>query len=241
MVCVKTMWTPYNLVALEELLRNNQYLRFKGIKRFEEEGENIMNRLVSIEERSLPKGIDFRKTLNYEARQKLYERRLKMTKVIPIMLREITALEDESQNQISLYITQKTGCAASLCMLIDQIDSVLQKDHERHKAMGFQTVKTPRFYLTGTQLWVEMPVDIRKASEKHEECMKSLDDVRMQRHPKHTGVGKTSQPKVSNNISQQSQHSSGYHKLWEKIMKLHRFLKREDSEAITLATKFQNP
>ena len=54
MVCVKILWTPYNLVALEELLRNNQYLRLKGISRFEEEIENIMNRLVSIEERSLP-------------------------------------------------------------------------------------------------------------------------------------------------------------------------------------------
>ena len=94
MVCVKTMWTPYNLVTLKELLRSNQYLRLKAIKRFKEEGENIMNKLVSIEERSLPKGIDFGKILNYEARQKLYERRLKMTKVIPIMLREITALED---------------------------------------------------------------------------------------------------------------------------------------------------
>ena len=50
MVCVKTMWTSYNLVALKELSRNNQYLRLKGIERFEEEGENIMNRLVSIEE-----------------------------------------------------------------------------------------------------------------------------------------------------------------------------------------------
>ena len=95
-------------MALEELLRNDQYLRLKGIKRFEEEGENIMNRLVSIEERSLPKGINFRKILNYKARQKLYKRRLKMTKAIPIMLREITALEDENQDQISLYITQKT-------------------------------------------------------------------------------------------------------------------------------------
>ena len=50
MVCVRTMWTLYNLVALEELLRNDQYLRLKGIKRFEQEDENIMNRLVSIEE-----------------------------------------------------------------------------------------------------------------------------------------------------------------------------------------------
>ena len=66
-------------------------------------------------------------------------------------------------------------------MLIDQVDSVLQKDNECCKAMGFQTVKTPRFYPTGTQLWVEMPVDIiRKVSKEHKECMKSLDDVRMQ-------------------------------------------------------------
>ena len=90
-------------------------------------------------------------------------------------------------------------------MLIDQIDSVLQKDDECHKTMGFQTVKTPKFYLTGTQLWVEMLVDIiRKASEEHEECMKSLDDVRMQQQPKHTGVGKTSQPKAPNNIQSTS-------------------------------------
>ena len=51
MVCVKIMWTPYNLITLEEVLRNNQYLRLKGIKTFEEEGENIMDGLVSIEER----------------------------------------------------------------------------------------------------------------------------------------------------------------------------------------------
>ena len=51
MVCMKIMWTPYNLTNLEEVLRNNQYLRLKGIKTFEEEGENIMDRLVSIEER----------------------------------------------------------------------------------------------------------------------------------------------------------------------------------------------
>ena len=179
-VCVKIMWTPYNLVALGELLRNNQYLRLKGIKRFEEEGKNIMNRLMSIEERSLPQGIDFRKILNYEARQKLYERRLKRTKAIAIMLREITSLEDENQDQISLYVTQKTEFTAGLCMLIDQIDSVLQKDDKHCKAVGFQMVKTPRFYPSGTQLWVEMPVNIiKKASEEHKECMKSLDDVRI--------------------------------------------------------------
>ena len=98
------------------------------------------------------------------------------------MLREITALEDESQDQISLYITQKTEITAGLHLLIDQRDSVLQKDC--HKAMGFKTVKTPKFYLTGTKLWEEMPVDIiRKASEEHKEFMKSLHDVRMQLKP----------------------------------------------------------
>ena len=50
-----------------------------------------------------------------------------------------------------------------------------------------------------------MPVDIiRKVSEKYEEWIKSLDDVRMQQQPKHTGVGKTSQPKAPNNIQSTS-------------------------------------
>ena len=74
MVYVRILWTPYDLVSLEECLRNNQYLRLKGISSFEEEGENIMNRLVSIEERTLLKGIDSRTCLNYETRQKLYEK-----------------------------------------------------------------------------------------------------------------------------------------------------------------------
>ena len=140
-----------------------------------------MNRLVSMEGRSLPQGIYFRKILNYEARQKLYERRLKITKARPIMLGEITSLKDKNQDQISLYITQKTEFTAGLHMLIDQIDSVLQEDDECHKATGFQLVKTLRFYPSGTQLWVEMPVDIiKKASEEHKECMKSLYDVRIQ-------------------------------------------------------------
>ena len=59
--------------------------------------------------------------------------------------------------------------------------------------------------MTGTQLWVEMLMDIiSKVSEEHEECMKSLDDVRIQQQPKHTGVGKTSQPKASNDIQSTS-------------------------------------
>ena len=111
-------------------VRNNQYLRLKGIRRFEEEGENIMNRLVSTEERSLPQEIDFRKLFNYEARQKLYKRRLKVMKALPIMLREIPQLEEENQDQIELYNKQKSEFTAGIRMLVDQIDSVLKRDDE---------------------------------------------------------------------------------------------------------------
>ena len=104
MVCVRILWTPYDLVSLEECLRNNQYLRLKGINSFEEEGEKIINRLVSIEERTLLKGIDSRACLNYEMRQKLYERRLKLTKALPIMLRELSKLEDKNPDQIDKKI-----------------------------------------------------------------------------------------------------------------------------------------
>ena len=65
MVCVKILWIPYDLVALEELLRDNQYLRLKGIKRFEEEGKNILNKLVSEEERTVPQDIDVTMILSY--------------------------------------------------------------------------------------------------------------------------------------------------------------------------------
>ena len=69
-VCMKTLWTPYNLVALEELLRNNQHLRLKGIKSFKEEGKAILNKLVSIEERKLPEGIDFGKNTKLSSKAK---------------------------------------------------------------------------------------------------------------------------------------------------------------------------
>ena len=69
MVCVKILWIPYDLVALEELLRDNQYLRLKGIKRFEEEGKNILNKLVSEEERTVPQDIDVTTILSYWDRQ----------------------------------------------------------------------------------------------------------------------------------------------------------------------------
>ena len=112
MVCVRILWAPYNLMSLEECLRNNQDRRLKGTSSLEEEGENILNRLVSIEERTLLKGIDPRTCLNYEMRQKLHERRLKLTKTLPIMLRELSQLEDENLDQIELYIKQKSKFTA---------------------------------------------------------------------------------------------------------------------------------
>ena len=119
------------MVALEELLRDNQYLRLKGIKRFEEEGENIMNRLVSEEERTVPQDMDCTTILSYEDRWKLYERRLKLTKALPIIQQEMCQLENENEDKISLYIMQKGEFTAGLCTLIDQIDRILRKDDER--------------------------------------------------------------------------------------------------------------
>ena len=131
MVCVKIMWIAYDLFALEELLRDNQYLRLKGIKRFEEEGENILDRLVSEEERTVPQDINFTKVLSYGDRQRLYERRLKLTKALPIILQEMCQLENESDDKIELYTTQKDEFTVGLCMIIDQINRILRKDEER--------------------------------------------------------------------------------------------------------------
>ena len=133
MVCVKIFWTPYDLVSLEECFRNNQYLILKGINSFEQEGENIINRLVSIEERTLLKGIHSRTCFNYEMRQKLCERRLKLMKALPIMLRELSQLEDENPDQIELYIKQKSEFTVGICTLIDQIDNILRRDDQTPK------------------------------------------------------------------------------------------------------------
>ena len=114
MVCMKTMWTPYNLITLGEVLRNNQYLKLKGIKTFEE-GKNIMDRLVSIEERRLPQDINYEEILDDVTRQRLHERRLKLKKAIPIMQREITLLEDKNQDQISTHTSQKAEFTEGLC------------------------------------------------------------------------------------------------------------------------------
>ena len=121
------IWIPYNLNQLEELLKEDHYLRWKGITRFEE-GENLMDRLVSREERIIPKDMNFRTALTYKNRQKLYEKRLKLTKALPIIQHEMSELESENESKISLYITQKSKFTASLHMLIDQIDSILRRD-----------------------------------------------------------------------------------------------------------------
>ena len=129
--------------------------------------------------------------LDNVTRQRLYDRRLKLTKAIPIMWREITLLEGENQGQISIYTSQKAEFTKGLHGLIDQMDDILRRDYECRIAMELQPIKTPRFYPSDTQLWVEMPVDIiRKAAEEHEDCMKSLSVARMQKQPKHTGTGK---------------------------------------------------
>ena len=47
------MWIPYDLKLLEDTLRNEEYLRIKGINTFEE-GKNIMKRLITEEEATLP-------------------------------------------------------------------------------------------------------------------------------------------------------------------------------------------
>ena len=220
------------------MLRNNQYLRLKGIKSFKEEGKAILNKLVSIEERKLLERIDFGRILNYPARQKLYERRLKLTKTLTIILKEMEHLEEENQDQVTLYMTQKSGFTAGLWMIIDQIDSVLRKDDKHRKDMGFQLMKSPTFYPTSIQLWSEMPVDIiRKASEEHKECMKSLDDVRT-----HTDIGKGSKQKDQTKIPSVT---SAFQRVPPTVIEDHEssliLKERGSEEAISMTTKFQNP
>ena len=199
LLCMRILWMPYNLNQLEELLKEDHYLRWKGIMRFEEEGENLMDRLVSREERIIPKDMDFRTALTYENRQKLYEKRLKLTKALPIRQHEMSELESENESKISLYVTQKSKFMASLCMLIDQIDSILRRDDSQRQAVGLPVLKTPVYYPSGVDLWAEMPVKIiKKAVEEHEECMMSIDDARSRQQIKHIGIGKTS--KGMNNI-----------------------------------------
>ena len=82
-----------------------------------------MDRLVSREERIIPKDMNFRTVLTYDNRQKLYEKRLKLTKALPIIQHEMSELESENESKISLYITQKSEFMTILHMLIDQTDA----------------------------------------------------------------------------------------------------------------------
>ena len=228
------------MVVLEELLRDNQYLRLKGIKRFEEEGKNILNKLVSEEERTVPQGIDFTTILSYGDRQKLYERRLKLIKALPIIQQEMCQLEYENEDKISLYITQKGEFTTGLHMLIDPIDGFLRKDNERQQVVGLQVLRTPKFYPSGVDLWAEMPVDIiRKAAEEHEECMKSIDGAKNRSQVKYIDIGKTSEridriPSVTLAFNRVPPSMSEGHETLP-------FLKeRGHQEAIVMAAKFQN-
>ena len=85
-----------------------------------------------------------------------------------------------------------------------------------------------------------MPVDIRKAAEEHEECMKSIDDAKNRSQVKHIGIGKTSKkidriPSVTSAFNRVPPSTSEGHKALP-------FLKeRGCQEAIVMAAKFQNP
>ena len=57
-------------------------------------------------------------------------RRLKLTKALPIMLRELSQLEDKTPDQIELYIKQKSEFTAGIFMLIDQIENILRRDDQ---------------------------------------------------------------------------------------------------------------
>ena len=66
------MWISYDLRLLEDTLRNEQYLRIIGLSMFEEEGKNIMMRLISEDDATLPIDRDYNPTLPYDDRKRLY-------------------------------------------------------------------------------------------------------------------------------------------------------------------------
>ena len=47
------------------------------------------------------------------------------------MLQEMCQLENENDDKIELYTTQKSQFTAGLRIIIDQIDRILRKDDER--------------------------------------------------------------------------------------------------------------
>ena len=87
-----------------------------------------------------------------------------------------------------------------------------------------------------------MPVDIiRKATEEHKECMKSLDDVRTQKQLKHTGIGKCSKQKDQTKIPSVT---SAFQRVPPTVTEDHEssliLKERGNQEAINMAAKFQN-
>ena len=157
------------------------------------------------------------------------------------MQQEMCQLESENKDKISLYITQKSKFTAGLHMLIDQIDGILRKDDERQQLVGLQTLRTPKFYPLGVDLWAEMPVDIiRKAVEEHEECMMSIDDARSKKQLKHIGMRKMSKgldkiPSITSAFWR-VQPSASEESEASPLLK-----ERGHQEAIVMAVRFQNP
>ena len=199
-----------------------------------------MDRLVSREERIIQKDMNFRTALTYKNRQKLYEKRLKLTKALPIIQHEMSELESENESKISLYSTQKSEFMASLRMLIDNIDSILRRDDSQRQTVGLPALKTPTYYLSGVDLWAEMPAKIiKKAAEEHEVCMMSIDDARSRQQIKHIDIGKTS--KGMNNIPSMTSAFQRVHPSTSKGREMSPIIKeRGCQEAIKMATEVRD-
>ena len=113
-------------------------------------------------------------------------------------------------------------------MIIDQIDRILRKDDERQQRVGLQILRAPKFYPSGVDLWVEMPIDIiRKAVEEHKECIKNIDDVRNRSQIKHISMGK-----MSERISKIPLVMSAFNRVMPSMsedIKFHQFKKKKDA------------
>ena len=150
-------------------------------------------------------------------------------------------LENENDDKIELYTTQKSEFTAGLRMIIDQIDRILRKDDERRQRAGLQILRAPKFYLSGVDLWAEMPVDIiRKAAEEHKESMKIIDNVSNRSQIKHISIGKTSE-RISKIPSVTSAFNNVTPSTSEECEALPVLKEKGCQEAIAMAAKFQNP
>ena len=166
---------------------------------------------------------------------------MKLTKALPIILQEMCQLENENDDKIELYTTQKSEFTVGLRMIIDQIDRILRKDDKRRQRAGLQILRAPKLYPSGVDLCAEMPVDIiRKAAEEHEECIKDIDDVRNRSQIKHIGIGKMSEriskiPSVTSTFNRVTSSRSEGHKALPVLKE------KGCQEVIAMAVKFQNP